>query len=529
MSGRIKRLVVLGGGTAGWMAATYLSKALGRQVEVTVLEAPGIPRIGVGEATVPNLQTVFFDFLGIPEREWMQHCNASFKMAVKFVNWRTAGPGQPNARSLPEGGADSFYHPFGILPANANVPMSHYWLERHLDDATDESFDYACFIEPWLMDQNLAPHHTDGEPAATYAWHFDAQLLADYLQRFGVETLGITHRIDRMVGAARDDRGFITALHTESGVSVEGDMFVDCSGFRGALINGIMEEPFLNQADYLLCDSAIATQVPHNDERHGTQPYTSSIAMESGWTWKIPLLNRFGTGYVYSSAFVDDDQARIDFCRMWDLDPTGQFNNIRFRVGRNRRAWVKNCVSIGLSSCFLEPLESSGLYFAYAAIYQLAKHFPTLAFEQTLVDAFNEEISMMYDETRDFLQAHFYFSPRNDTAFWRANKKLSLSPEFQDKIAKYLAGLPVNLPVAGQSTYYGNFEAEFRNFWTNGSYYAILSGLGVNPSQVLPSMQYSPTLRLASDPMFGAMRIRREKLLSELPTAYEYLLELHGR
>lgn len=530
MNERIRRVVVLGGGTAGWMAATYLRKALGEQVAVTVLEAPGIPRIGVGEATVPNLQKVFFDFLGIRELDWMRECNASFKMAVKFVNWRTAGPDTTETRRLPDGGPDAFYHPFGILPAVDNLPMSHYWLERELAGVAGERYDYACFVEPWLMDRNLAPHRSDGTPAVAYAWHFDAQLLADFLQRYGTEQLGVQHRLDRMVGADRDSRGFITALRTESGVSVEGDLFVDCSGFRGALINQVMSEPFFDQHDYLLCDRAVARQVPHDDERAGIEPYTSSIAMESGWAWKTPLLGRFGTGYVYSSDFVDDDQARLDFCRVWGLDPeAGPFNQIRFRVGRNRRSWVNNCVSIGLASCFLEPLESSGLYFTYAAIYQLAKHFPTMAFEPALVQAFNEEVAAMFDETRDFLQAHFYYSPRTDTEFWRANKELRLSADIQDKVAKYLAGLPVNLPITDESTYYGNFDAEFRNFWTNGSYYAILSGLGVNPAQPLPALQYRSDVRDRSEPMFQQMRKRRAQLLAELPTTYEYLNRLHRR
>lgn len=529
MSKKISKIAILGGGTAGWMAATYLATALGREVEVTVLEAPGIPRIGVGEATVPNLQKVFFDFLGVAEKDWMRECNASFKLAVKFVNWRTPGAGQPTARTLPNGEQDVFYHPFGILPTTDRMPMSHYWLERYLDGVAEDPYDYSCFVEPWLMDRSLSPHHSDGSPAVAYAWHFDAQLLADYLQRFGTERLGVKHTIDQMVGASRDENGYLTALQTGSGRPVEGDLFVDCSGFRGALINKIMQEPFLDQHDYLLCDSAITKQIPHDDATEGIETYTSSIAMESGWTWKTPLLGRFGTGYVYSSSFVDDDQARLDFCRMWDLDPEDSFNSIRFRVGRNRRSWVKNCVSIGLSSCFVEPLESSGLYFTYAAIYQLAKHFPTRDYEPALIDSFNEEVATMFDETRDFLQAHFYYSPRTDTEFWRANKELHLSPQFENKVSKYLAGLPVNPPLSSESDYYGNFEVEFRNFWTNGSYYAILSGLGLQPNQLLPTMRYRGDLRAAGEPMFQAMRHRREKLLAELPTAYDYLCQLHSR
>ena len=228
---------------------------------------------------------------------------------------------------------------------------------------------------------------------------------------------------------------------------IEGDLFVDCSGFRSLLINQAMGEPFIDMSDHLLCDSAVATAIPNDDARLGVEPYTSAIAMSAGWTWKIPMLGRHGTGYVYSSAFLDRDGATAEFSRLWGLDPERtKFNQIRFRVGRNRRAWVKNCVGIGLSSCFLEPLESTGIYFIYAAIYHLAKHFPDRGFDQRLIDRFNREVEVMFDDTRDFIQAHFYLAPRTDTPFWRANKELTLTDNILEKIAMYKAGVAVNPP-----------------------------------------------------------------------------------
>lgn len=527
MNQRIGKVVILGGGSAGWMTASYLGKALQGTVEITVLEAPAIPRIGVGEATVPNLQRVFFDYLGIPEDEWMRECNASFKMAVKFVNWRTPGAGEPTARNV-NGRPDHFYHPFGILPSHDHVPLSHHWSDRYLRGETTRPYDYSCFVEPPLMDANKAPRLPDGRPATTYAWHFDAQLVADFLRRFSTEKQGVRHVQDKMVEVVQDSRGFITGLKTESGQTIEGDLFVDCSGFRGALINKAMGEPFLDQSDHLLCDSAVACNPPHDGAKNGVEPYTTAIAMESGWMWKIPMAGRIGTGYVYSSEFADRDQATLDFCRMWNLDPEGKFNHIRFRVGRNRRSWVKNCVSIGLSSCFLEPLESSGLYFTYAAIYQLAKHFPDRNFDEILIDRFNREIAAMFDETRDFIQAHFYFSPRTDTPFWRANKEITLAPEIQEKAAMYRAGLPVNPPIVGESTYYASFEAEFRNFWTNGSYYCIFAGLGLLPDHQTPALAYKPETEHVADDMFADVQRRQEHLLNTLPSQYDYLVELHG-
>ncbi|MEU6431043.1 tryptophan halogenase family protein [Microbispora sp. NPDC046973] len=529
MDHRIKNVVILGGGTAGWMTAAYLGKALGDGVAVTVLEAPSIPRIGVGEATVPNLQRVLFDFLGLPEEEWMRECNASFKMGIRFVNWRTPGEGEAQERPF-KGGSDHFYHLFGLLPDHERLPLSHHWTAKTLAGQTDEPFAYACYREPPVLDAKLAPCTMDGQRWTNYAWHFDANLVAAFLRRFAVEKQGVRHVEDEMTEVLMDQRGFITALRTKEGRLLEGDLFIDCSGFRGLLINQAMREPFLDMSDFLLNDRAVATAVPHDDATHGVQPYTSSIAMKSGWTWKIPMLGRFGTGYVYSSRFSTQDEATEDFCRLWNLDPSEtRLNHVRFRVGRNRRAWVRNCVSIGLSSCFLEPLESTGIYFITAAIYQLAKHFPDKRFDPILADRFNREIETMFDDSRDFIQAHFYFSPRTDTPFWRANKELQLAPDIQEKIAMYRAGLPVNLPVTDENTYYSNFEAEFRNFWNNSNYYSIFAGLGFNPDHPMPALTYRPDHAESAEAVFAGIKERQQELIDTLPSTYDYLRQLHGK
>ncbi|MCT2589151.1 tryptophan 7-halogenase [Streptomyces sp. N2-109] len=528
MDTRIKTVVILGGGTAGWMAAAYLGKALQNTVKIVVLESPAIPRIGVGEATVPNLQRAFFDYLGIPEEEWMRECNASFKMAVKFVNWSTPGEGSPVPRTV-NGRPDTFHHPFGLLASADQIPLSHYWAAKKLRGETDEAYDEACFPETAIMNAKKAPRWLDMKRAANYAWHFDAHLVAGFLRDFAVKKQAAEHVQDEMTEVLTDERGFISALRTKSGQLLKGDLFIDCSGFRGLLINKAMEEPFIDMSDHLLCNSAVATSVPHDDETNGVEPYTSSIAMPSGWTWKIPLLNRFGSGYVYSRDFTSQDQATLDFARLWGLDPDNtQFNHVRFRVGRNRRAWVRNCVSVGLSSCFVEPLESTGIYFIYSAIHMLAKHFPDKTFDKVIVDRFNREIEEMFDETRDFLQAHYYFSPRVDTPFWQANKELTLAESIKDKVATYRAGLPVNLPTTDENTYYGNFEAEFRNFWTNGSYYCIFAGMGMLPRHPLPVLAYKPQSSAEAEQLFADIKRKREDMVASLPSTYDLLRQLHG-
>ena len=529
---RIRNVVILGGGTAGWMSASYLGKALGNEVNITVLEAPAIPKIGVGEATVPNLHKTFFDYLGIAEDDWMRECNASYKMGIKFVNWRTPGRGQATPRKFAGNSlnSDHFYHLFGLLPNHDNLPLSHYWVERNLAGRMDEPFDYACYREPPVLDAKLAPKHLDGTRWTNYAWHFDANKVAAFLCRFATQKQGVNHVQDEMSEVVTDSRGYLTALKTKGGKTLEGDLFVDCSGFRALLINGAMREPFLDMSDHLINDRAVATQVPHDDEANGVEPFTSSIAMSSGWTWKIPMLGRFGTGYVYSSRFATQDEATREFCDMWGLDPETQpLNHVKFRVGRNRRAWVRNCVSIGLASCFLEPLESTGIYFVYAALFQLAKHFPDKNFDPILQDRFNGEIETMFDDSRDFVQAHFNYAPRNDTGFWKAVKEINLADDIKEKIRMYRAGLAVNMPTTDESSYYANFEAEFRNFWNNSNYYCIFAGLDFTPDHPLPALGFRRESSQSADAVFGQIRDTSAKLLRELPTTYEYLRQLHGK
>jgi tryptophan halogenase len=528
MDNRVKKVVILGGGTAGWMAASYLGKALQGTASITVLEAPGVPRIGVGEATIPNLQTAFFDFLGIPEDTWMRECNAAFKTGIKFVNWRTEGTPSPNPRVV-DGTPDAFYHIFGVLPTHDQIPLSHYWFHNHRTGKTRETFVNSCFPEALAVDALRAPRFGDDRPATRYAWHFDANLVADFLRRFATGKQGVVHVADTMTEPIVDERGFVTALRTQGGQRLDGDLFIDCSGFRGLLINKAMGEPFVDMGDHLLCDSAIATNVPHDDDTDGIEPFTSSIAMDAGWTWKIPLLGRFGTGYVYSSEFSDPEQATADLCALWGLDPESQpVSKIRFRVGRNRRAWVRNVVSVGLSSCFVEPLESTGIYFITGSLYQLVRNFPDLRFDPVQIERFNTEIRTMFDDTRDFLQAHFHFSPRMDTEFWRANKKLRLSDQIKQKVADYRAGLIVNQPPVDEAAYYSNFEAEFRNFWTNDNYYCVLSGLGVLPDRPLPLLAHRPESIAGAAGRFDAVARQQAALLAELPANNAYLRQLHG-
>lgn len=514
----LRSVLVVGGGTAGWMTAAYLAKAFGDSVKITLMEAPAIPKIGVGEATVPNLQKVLFDFLGIPEEDWMQEVNGAFKTAVKFINWRKKAPRERS---------NHFFHPFGILPAIDGVPLPQYWY--FLTGGTQEPVDYACFREPPVMDAMRSPKFLDGRRAVPHAWHFDAHLVADFLCRWAT-TRGVVRVLDQVDGVELDAHGHISSVVTASGRRLEADLFVDCTGFRGLLINQALKEPFIDMSGYLLCDSAVAAAVPNDDARDGIEPFTSAIAMNAGWTWKIPMLSRFGSGYVYSSQFATVDEAGRDFCALWGLDEKKvNLNKIRFRTGRNRRAWVGNCVSIGLSSCFLEPLESTGIYFITAAIYQLAKHFPTRGLDPRLIDSFNREIEYMFDDCRDFIQAHYLTSTRDDSPFWVSNKNdLVLSDNVKEKIAIYKCGLPVNPPLNTEEDYYGSFDSEFRNFWTNGSYYCIFAGMGFLPDRPLGRLAYRPAAVEQAKKTLETIKNRQRDLVASLPSNYEYLSQFHA-
>jgi tryptophan halogenase len=252
--------------------------------------------------------------------------------------------------------------------------------------------------------------------------------------------------------------------------------------------------------------------------------------MKHGWTWKTPLRGRFGSGYVFSSQFVARDEATREFQQLWNLHEDHPLNQIKFRVGRNEKSWVKNCVAIGLSSCFLEPLESTGIYFIYAALYQLVKHFPDKNFDERLIKRFNDEIVYMFDDCRDFVQAHYFTTSREDTPFWKANRyELRLSPAIQEKIEQYKAGLPVNLPPLTEDSYYNSFEFDFKNFWLNGNYYCILSGMGWLPERVMPILHYRPASREKAEVLFMDIKRKSQHLQAILPSHYEYLCTLQDK
>lgn len=516
---RIRKIMIIGGGSSGMMAAAYLTRALRGNVDITLVESRRLGRIGVGEATIPTIKTELFDLLGIPEHEWMPKVQASFKLGIRYANWRLA----------PEDGGDHYYHSFGEMPSVDGVPASHLWHYKRSKRGYKLPMDYACYSAPAICDQNLSPRYLDGTLAAYYAYHFDALLVAEFLRDWAKER-GLNHIYDDLTHADLDEDGNIARVHSGSGKVYEADLFIDCSGFAGFLIDKALGEPVIDFGKSLLTDSAVAINIPNDPEKDGIRPYSSASAMKAGWMWEIPLVNRSGNGYVYSSDFISADQAEAEIRAHFGDKVKGlDARHIRFRSYRRRRSWVKNVVSLGLASSFLEPLESTGLYFVYAALYQLVENFPGKHIHPAIRNKFNERVSYMVDDVKDFIIMHFCTSPRTDTAYWLANKHdLEIPDSLQKILDLQRAGLPIRKSYLSNQDTYNAFEASFDRFWTNSNYQSILMNVDYLPEQVMPLLDLRPDIVEKADEVFRNIEVQTRLYTATLPSQYDYLMQQAG-
>lgn len=510
----IKNIVVIGGGTAGWMSATYIAQSLNFDVNITVIESADHGPIGVGEATVPTIKTEFFDRLGIAESEWMPALGGTFKLGIKYANWRTPR----------EQGGDHYYHVFGEIPLIDEVPLSSVWIKNYLEGRTKKPFAHACFSSTVTFDHHLSPLLADGTKVQHYAYHFDALMVAKYLNQWAVKK-GINHVVEKLVTAEQDEQGNITCVVGESGKKYYADFFIDCSGFAGFLIDKVFKEPIVSFADSLLTDRAIAINLPENPEQDGIRSYTTATALKAGWVWEIPLYSRSGNGYVYSSQFTSDDEAHKEMMQHFGKRADNMTTRpIKFQSRRHERSWIKNCVAIGLSSSFLEPLESSTIYFIYAALYQLIKCFPQKNIDPVLRDKYNKKVNYMVDDNKDFIVMHFKTAQREDTPFWKANKYDTPIPESLELILKkHKSGLPVKRPMNDNTSLYFNFKSQFQNYWTEANYQCILCGVGYLPNQPYPLLNYRDDIMKSGDALFQSIEKRAQELKKILPTHYDYL------
>lgn len=517
---KIKNIIIIGGGSAGWMAASYIAKSLDFDINITVIESENIGRIGVGEATVPTIKTEFFDRLGLAEQDWMHHCNATYKMGVKFINWK-----KPSADE-----SDYYYHNFGEIPAFDEIPLTHIWMKKYLEENYDVPMDYACFSSLLACDQLKSPNLLNGTQVQHYAYHFDAALLAKFLRGWATERK-VNHVIDDLVTAKQDEHGNITCVVSQSGKEYHADLFIDCSGFAGFLIEKVLKEPIITFDKSLLTDRAIALNIPSNAKEEGIRPYTTALAMKAGWMWQIPLFNRSGNGYVYSSKFISDEDAEKEMRQYFGKRADNvESRFIKFQSRRRQRSWVNNVVSIGLASSFLEPLESTGIYFIYAALYQLMKQFPNKNIAPTTRDEFNKKVGFMVEDVKDFIVMHFKTAVREDTAFWRANKYETETPQSLQLIFdQQKAGLPIRMSHQGDNHLYSSFAARFENFWTNSSYQCILCGVDYLPKHPLPILNHRKDIMHQGNLELERISKESRKICDDLPTQYEYLKQLYKK
>ncbi len=419
-----RQIVILGGGTAGWMCAAAFSPLLATgRFQVRLIESDEIGTVGVGEATLPHIKT-FNDSLGINEADFMRATGATFKLGIEFRDWGQAG--------------NSYIHPFGAFGQNwAGVDFHHYWLRaRQAGVDAGALEDYCMAIAAARADRFDFPTLDAGSIKATYAYayHFDAALYAQYMRGLATSR-GVVRSEGRVTDVLLDpDNGNIHGLRLASGEVVEGDLFIDCSGFAGLLIGKTLNSPWEDWTGWLPCDHAWA--VPTQNLGPPT-PYTRSTAREAGWQWRIPLQHRTGNGYVFSSQHVSEDRARDTLLSHLDGKALAEPRLLKFQAGRRAASWTKNCIAMGLASGFLEPLESTSIYLVQIAIQTLLKFMPTDGDDTRLRDAFNRFIDVEYDRVRDFLILHYHANSRDDSGFWRYVRDMPIPDSLNEKLALF--------------------------------------------------------------------------------------------
>ncbi len=402
---RIKKIVIAGGGTAGWCVAAALGKHLGALLDITLIESSEIGIVGVGEATVPTILG-FHNRLGIDERQFVHETNAGIKLGIAFHNWARKD--------------DYYFHSFGRLGKSMWVtPFHSLWLQARADGYGGELGDYCA-------EYRAAEAHKfaiSDKHWLNYAYHFDTALYGPFMRRFS-EAHGVKRIDGKIMHVEQDDlTGFITRVTLESGQAVDGDLFIDCTGFRGILIEQTLKTGYEDWSHWLANDRAWAVQT---ESAGRLEPYTSAIAHDAGWRWKIPLQSRVGNGYVYSSPHLSDDEARAQFLAALDGPMRNEPMHIKFRTGRRNKIWNKNCIAFGLASGFIEPLESTNIHLMQIGATRLVQMFPFDGITDAIADLFNAETRAEVEHVRDFVIMHYKLTERDDTAFWTSRRDMEV-------------------------------------------------------------------------------------------------------
>lgn len=462
----LRNLVIVGGGTAGWMAAAALARVLGPDYRITLIESEQIGIVGVGEATVPHIKA-FNNLLGINEAEFVRHTQGSFKLGIEFADWQRPGT------SYVHGFGTEIGHPLGLLP------FQQYWFKQALAGKAKPLGAYTLNTVAAKRDRFMTSA-TDVPPNSplaniAYAYHFDAALYAGFLRRYA-EQRGVTRR-EGIVEEVQlhPESGDVRAVRLASGEAIAGDLFIDCSGFRGLLIEQALHTGYHDFSHWLPCDRALA--VPCAKVGPPT-PYTRATARAAGWQWRIPLQHRTGNGYVYCSAHISDDEAAATLLANLDGPALADPRPLRFVTGRRKQVWNRNVIALGLASGFMEPLESTSIHLVQSGISKLLELFPREGISPVLVRRYNERIAFEFDRIRDFLLLHYHATERDDSAFWRHCRSMPITPELQETLALF----------RDSGRFYRNGDEMFAEI----SWVQVMVGQGILPRAYHPLVDQVP-------------------------------------
>ena len=418
-------VVIVGGGTSGWMTAAALAQVLKGKYDIRLVESDEIGTIGVGEATIPMI-SLFNAMLEIDEDEFMRETQASFKLGIEFVNWGRLG--------------DRYIHGFGTIGQDLwTVDFHQYWLKQYLAGKAKDLETYSVNTAAALQNKFMRPRFDMPKSPLSqirYAFHFDATLYARYLRKYA-EARGVKRIEGRITGVQqREGDGHVTSVTLQSGEVVAGDLFIDCSGFRALLIEGALKTGWEDWSHWLPCDRAVAVpcvSVPN------LTPYTRATARQADWQWRIPLQHRIGNGHVFSSKYMSEDEATAVLMGNLDGAPLAEPRALRFQTGRRMKSWNKNVVAIGLASGFLEPLESTSIHLVQMAIAHLLTYFPKAGFDEAVTHQFNRMMTMEYEWVRDFIILHYKATERTDTPFWNYCREMKVPDSLQERMDLFRA------------------------------------------------------------------------------------------
>ncbi|PKG86274.1 tryptophan 7-halogenase [Colwellia sp. 75C3] len=430
----IQKIVIVGGGTAGWLAANHLAKNLitnsVNSIEITLVESANIPTIGVGEGTVPMMRQSL-QHLGISETEFILECDATFKQGIKFVDWTTN----------PVAGKPAYYHHIFDYPKTSELDLTAYWLKNMKGSGI--SYVDALSIQGKICDAGLAPKMIttpEFQGATSYGYHLDANKFSALLAKNAVKKLGVTHIQADVVSVLQHENGEISSLVIANGENIQGDFFVDCTGFKSLLLGEKLKVPFKDKSGTLFVDHAVAIQVPYEQADAPIASHTISTALTSGWVWDIGLKERRGIGHVYSSSHTSHEQAEQDLrAYIGPISDGVDSRLIPMKIGYREKFWHKNCVALGLSQGFVEPLEATGLLVFDATAKMLAEQFPSSKLDMPLIaKQFNERVALSWDNVIDFVKAHYCLSKRDDSQFWLDNRANDSIPDsLQERLERW--------------------------------------------------------------------------------------------